>query len=56
MQFVTTFVHLYAYAIMIVFPSGFVQVLEGLESTWNSSLVFQGLEILEKQYFFGQGA
>ena len=36
--------------------SGFVQVLEVLESTWNSSLVFQGLEILEKQHFFGQGA
>ena len=35
---------------------GFVQVLEVLESTWNSSLVFQGLEILEKQHFFGQGA
>ena len=36
--------------------SGFVQVLEVLESSWNSSLVFQGLEILEKQHFFGQGA
>ena len=36
--------------------AGFVQVLEVLESTWNSSLVFQGLEILEKQHFFGQGA
>ena len=29
---------------------------EKLESTWNSSLLFQGLEILEKQYFFGYGA
>ena len=36
--------------------TGFVQVLEVLESTWNSSLFFQGLEILEKQFFFGQGA
>ena len=36
--------------------TGFVQVLEVLESTLNSSLVFQGLEILEKQHFIGQGA
>ena len=36
--------------------AGFVQVLEVLESTLNSSLFFQGLEILEKQHFFGQGA
>ena len=29
----------------------FVQVFESLESAWNSSLLFQGLEILKKQYF-----
>ena len=33
---------------------GFVQVLEVLAST--SSLLFQGLEIIEKQYFCGKGA
>ena len=36
--------------------TGFVQVLEVLGSTLNSSLFCQDLEILEQQHIFGQGA
>ena len=40
----------------VVYKQGSYRSLEVLESTWNSSMLSQGLGIIENQYFFDYGA